>query len=110
MNFTGSGVSRSSSDGLGGVPLELFDVVLGVLDLDGASESLHCSTSTSTSSSISGNRSTDNGPAIEIKIIFNYNFMLIKIDIRLNFFLLFFQHTFSHSVFYSADQGINLQM
>lgn len=30
--------------------------------LDGASESLHCSTSTSTSSSPSGNRSTEIGP------------------------------------------------
>lgn len=60
--LTGSGVSRSSSDGLGGVARELLDVVRGVRDLDCASESLHCSTSTSTSSSPSGKRSTDNGP------------------------------------------------
>lgn len=62
QKFTGSGVSRSSSDGLGGVARELLDVVRGVRDLDCASESLHCSTSTSTSSSPSGKRSTDNGP------------------------------------------------
>lgn len=62
QKFTGSGVSRSSSDGLGGVARELLDVVRGVRDLDCASESLHCSTSTSTSSSPSAKRSTDNGP------------------------------------------------
>jgi hypothetical protein len=61
-NFTGSGVSLSSSDGLGVVPLELFEVVRGVLDLDCASESLHCSTSTSSSSSPSANRFIDAGP------------------------------------------------
>lgn len=61
-NITGSGVSLSSSDGLGVVPLELFDVVLGVLDRDRASESLHCSTSTSNSSSPSGKRFIDAGP------------------------------------------------
>lgn len=60
---TGSGVSRSSDgDGLGVVPRELFDVVLGVLDLDSASESLHCSTSTSNSSSPSVKRFIDSGP------------------------------------------------
>lgn len=61
--LTGSGVSRSSSDGLGVVPLELFEAVLGVRDLDGASESLHCSTSTSSSSSPS-RRPIDAGPAL----------------------------------------------
>ena len=56
-------MSLSSSDGLGEVPRELFDVVLGVRDLDGVSESLHCSTSTSNSSSFpSGKRSIDAGP------------------------------------------------
>lgn len=60
LTCAGSGVSLSSSDGLGGLvdgTVE-FDVVLGVR---GAfSESLHCSTSTSTSSS--GNLSTEMGP------------------------------------------------
>lgn len=62
--FTGSGVRRSSSDGLGVVPRELFDVVRGVRDRDGVSESLHCSTSTSSSSSLppTGKRSIDAGP------------------------------------------------
>lgn len=60
LKLTGSGVSLSSSDGLCGVLLELFDGVLGVLDRDCVSVSLHCSTSTS--SSLSGNRSTDKGP------------------------------------------------
>lgn len=58
--FTGSGVSLSSSEGLGVVPLELFDVVRGVLDK--ASESLHCSTSTSSSSSPSVKRFIEAGP------------------------------------------------
>lgn len=63
MHHTGSGVRRSSSDGLGVVPRELFDVVRGVRDRDGVSESLHCSTSTSSSSSLpSGKRSIDAGP------------------------------------------------
>lgn len=62
--FTGSGVSLSSSDGLGVVPRELFEVVRGVLDLDKASESLHCSTSTSSSSSPSTKRLIDAGPIL----------------------------------------------
>lgn len=55
----GSGDNLSSSDGLGGDACDV-DAVRDVRD--GASESLHCSTSTSTSSSTSGKRSTDNGP------------------------------------------------
>lgn len=64
-NLTGSGVSLSSSDGLFGVFLELFEVLLGGCDLDVVvvvSESLHCSTSTSTSLSSVAKRSTDEGP------------------------------------------------
>jgi hypothetical protein len=61
--FTGSGVRRSSSDGLGEVPRELFEVVRGVRERDGVSESLHCSTSTSSSSSPPPwKRSIDAGP------------------------------------------------
>lgn len=67
FKFTGSGVSLSSSEGLGVVPRELFDVVRGVLDLDSASESLHCSTSTSSSSSPSLKRFIEVGPNL-IKI------------------------------------------
>lgn len=71
LNLTGSGVSLSSSDGLFGVFLELFEVVLGGRDLVvvvvAVSESLHCSTSTSTSSSPSAKRSTDEGPHLKIK-------------------------------------------
>lgn len=75
---TGSGVSLSSEgDGLGVVPLELFDVVRGVLD--SASESLHCSTSTSNSSSPSVKRFIDAGPNLiknqisySIEILYQY--------------------------------------
>lgn len=59
LTGVGSGVSRSSSEGLVGVARE-FEVLRDARD--GASESLHCSTSTSTSSSTSGKRSTDMGP------------------------------------------------
>lgn len=52
-------MSRSSSDGLGVVPLELIDV-RGVRER--ASESLHCSTSTSNSSSPSAKRFIDAEP------------------------------------------------
>lgn len=62
LTGVGSGESRSSSEGLGGDALELDVLVRDALE--GASESLHCSTSTSTSSSTSGNRSTEIGPAI----------------------------------------------
>lgn len=75
LTCAGSGVSLSSSDGLGGLvegTVE-FEVVLGVR---GAfSESLHCSTSTSTSSS--GNRSTEMGPETEIDILL---FTAVKIN------------------------------
>lgn len=60
LTVTGSGDSRSSSEGLGGVARDADVLVCEALD--GASESLHCSTSTSTSSLSSGNRSTEIGP------------------------------------------------
>jgi len=50
-SLTGSGVSRSSSDGLFGVLREWLEAVREARARDGASESEHCSTSTSTSSS-----------------------------------------------------------
>lgn len=59
LTWTGSGDSLSSSDGHVGETNGICDVFLNV-DLDGFSESLHCSTSISTSSSMY--RSTDNGP------------------------------------------------
>lgn len=87
MHFTfltcaGSGVSLSSSDGLGGLvdgTVE-FDVVLGVR---GAfSESLHCSTSTSTSSS--GNRSTEMGPAREREVDINLDTIPRNPHVKIN--------------------------
>lgn len=77
-NLTGSGVSLSSSEGLGVVPLELFDVVRGVLDLKRASESLHCSTSTSNSSSPSGKRFTDAGPYLNKVRYISFNSSLFQ--------------------------------
>lgn len=86
--FTGSGVSLSSEgDGLGVVPLELFDVVRGVLDLDSASESLHCSTSTSNSSSPSVNRFIDAGPDLIKTQISHCNRDFIPIFIFINVIL-----------------------